>query len=384
MQNINRNPWPITPDEIGFGRALYFSLISSFIVYSIFLFLCVFISNLGLNYIDFNKRLVVLIWVMAIPLIIVTIIKFFFREANVSWLEIRNIGDKRLLKYDLFNMLLCIVLSICSAIIRPAFISDYTMLAGLIIVSFILNATTHKDTNWKQKEDNGHNRYEDKDKDKDKGNNDNDDSPNPDNQELIFQNYEWTSEIGRFFINDFCIRKSDYQAAYNLNANGPKEGYCPEDYLTRVQYDPDKTVSELAFKIESTHIDKSLIAQIDNVLQFIHEPNFKYQFDEVAHPDFKEYGRYPIETMVERVGDCECLSILLCSLMKYCGFNTALILLKNPAHAMGGIAIPFDLPGKWVIGKSGKKYMMCEATGVGWKIGNYSWEAMELWDVLEI
>jgi hypothetical protein len=372
MQQIIRKPWPVTPVEIGRNRVFYYILATAFICYSIFIFFCNIETKYGLQDLDFKKRLIVLLWIIAIPSLIAMVIRFFIRKSNVSWLEIRNIGDKRLIKYDLITLLFCLSFSVCSSLLKFPFKYDYFVLTGLLAIGFILNATTAEDTNWQQKED----QYDD-------SNQDQYDTPEPSN-EIILQTYRWTSGIGNFEITDFPISKVAYDNALVLNSQGPRDGYTVNNYLERAQYDPDKTVGRLASKIESTHSRKGLVQKIDNVLQFIHEPNFNYQYDEVAHADFKEYGRYPIETMVDRVGDCECLSILMCSLMKYCGFETALILLKNPAHAMGGIALPFDFPGRWVQGKTGKKYMMCEATNAGWTIGYYGWDTMELWEVLEL
>lgn len=56
----------------------------------------------------------------------------------------------------------------------------------------------------------------------------------------------------------------------------------------------------------------------------------KYAFDEDSTRDFaggpfEEYGRFPVETMHDSVGDCECTGILCASLLAYLGFKPALL-----------------------------------------------------------
>jgi hypothetical protein len=59
----------------------------------------------------------------------------------------------------------------------------------------------------------------------------------------------------------------------------------------------------------------------------------KYAFDEDSTKDFsggpfKEYGRFPVETMHDSVGDCECTGILCASLLAYLGFKSALLFIS--------------------------------------------------------
>ena len=65
------------------------------------------------------------------------------------------------------------------------------------------------------------------------------------------------------------------------------------------------------------------------VLNFV-QLAIKYEFDEDSTKDFaggpfKEYGRFPVETIRDSVGDCECTGILCASLLAYLGFKSALI-----------------------------------------------------------
>lgn len=56
-----------------------------------------------------------------------------------------------------------------------------------------------------------------------------------------------------------------------------------------------------------------------------------YQFDEVSTDafeggPFEDYGRFALETVNDRVGDCECTAIMCASILSHLGFRTALII----------------------------------------------------------
>jgi hypothetical protein len=75
------------------------------------------------------------------------------------------------------------------------------------------------------------------------------------------------------------------------------------------------------------------------VLSFV-QLAIQYGFDEDTTKDFaggpfKEYGRFPVETIHDSVGDCECTAILCASLLAYLGFKTALLFVTI-ADSAGG------------------------------------------------
>lgn len=81
---------------------------------------------------------------------------------------------------------------------------------------------------------------------------------------------------------------------------------------------------------------------------------------------FDEYPRYPLETLVDKGGDCEDTSILLVSLLYSMGYDTVLIMF--PEHCAVGV-----LGGEGIYGTfwdyEGKKYFYIETTDIGWSIG---------------
>jgi hypothetical protein len=68
----------------------------------------------------------------------------------------------------------------------------------------------------------------------------------------------------------------------------------------------------------------------------------KYAFDEDSTKDFaggpfKEYGRFPVETIHDSVGDCECTGILCASLLAYLGFKSALLFVSIKDSTTGEV-----------------------------------------------
>ena len=65
------------------------------------------------------------------------------------------------------------------------------------------------------------------------------------------------------------------------------------------------------------------------ILKFV-QVNIRYEYDEdsmqrIVGKAYPEYGRFPLETLVDEVGDCECTSILCASLLSYQGIPCALL-----------------------------------------------------------
>jgi hypothetical protein len=95
-------------------------------------------------------------------------------------------------------------------------------------------------------------------------------------------------------------------------------------------------------------------ASANMVLGFVQDA-IRYEFDEVSTKDFeggpfKEYGRFPLETVHDSVGDCECSAILCASLLAHLGIETALIfvVIEDPVdgtthHAAVGLAADVGL-----------------------------------------
>lgn len=101
------------------------------------------------------------------------------------------------------------------------------------------------------------------------------------------------------------------------------------------------------------------------ILSFVHEQNIKYSYDEDS-TGFLEYARFPIETIYDTTGDCDCKAILASTLFKKLGFRVAFALM--PGHA--ALAVSTDTaPFYSNFEMNGTNWFYCESTGENWKPG---------------
>jgi len=102
--------------------------------------------------------------------------------------------------------------------------------------------------------------------------------------------------------------------------------------------------------------------EVNFVLAFVQ--SIPYKTDNASTP-YQDYPRFPIETLVDNVGDCKSHSILFATLTLILGYDTVFI--NPPDHLAVGI-LGNNLQGTyWPY--NNKNYYYCETTGVGFKIG---------------
>src|SRR5690606_27041196 len=71
--------------------------------------------------------------------------------------------------------------------------------------------------------------------------------------------------------------------------------------------------------------------EIANIsLSFVHEQCIRYQYDHESKNTL-EYFRFPIETIYDTVGDCDCKAILASAIFKALGYDVAFALMTGHA-----------------------------------------------------
>lgn len=84
-----------------------------------------------------------------------------------------------------------------------------------------------------------------------------------------------------------------------------------------------------------------------------------------------EYGRFPLQTLADGKGDCECTSILCCALLSYTGFESALVYGKSACgtgHVLCALRPPPNLPAFITTG-------LGESTSTEWLYGETTLDA---------
>ncbi|MDR3261311.1 MAG: hypothetical protein LBT78_05700 [Tannerella sp.] len=118
------------------------------------------------------------------------------------------------------------------------------------------------------------------------------------------------------------------------------------------------------------------------ILDFVQEPNILYLSDEAcAETGGAEYARFPVETLFDKHGDCDCKAVLAAALFRNAGYKVAYV--TSRSHAAIAVACPKEWFGfyntsklseydrKALIDKDGLYYYFCETTGDTFRIGDY-------------
>jgi len=137
-------------------------------------------------------------------------------------------------------------------------------------------------------------------------------------------------------------------------------------YLVQNGMDPE--VIEVASHVRSTTINNGFSNYIEilNTISFVQEA-IEYKSDKETM-GVEEYWRFPIETLYDKVGDCECKSILAAALLK--ALNRNILFVLFPKHVGLAIEGETSFPSMFeFIEYKGKFYYYCELTAKGWLPG---------------
>ncbi|MBI4919019.1 transglutaminase domain-containing protein [archaeon] len=149
-----------------------------------------------------------------------------------------------------------------------------------------------------------------------------------------------------------------------------------EEFARFVTYDHKniKQIAESVTKFSNSPEEKARV-----ILDFVHQMVYDKTIEDKGMPD---YVRYPLETLVERNGDCEDLTILAASLMKAVGINVALIHIPAlPSEDAGHLALGVngDFSGSaYTVDK--KRFFYTETTGTQWLSSTSTWKIGQIPD----
>lgn len=134
-------------------------------------------------------------------------------------------------------------------------------------------------------------------------------------------------------------------------------------------------VRRLALAFQKIHSEYgwSTYNQAANILAFV-QSIIQYRFDQDS-TGYAEWPRYPIETLMEGIGDCEDVAILCAAVIARLGLQVVLLL--YPKHLAFGVAGADKLKGDYIIDPlTGQKFFYGEATSKGWHLGQIPAETL--------
>ena len=178
---------------------------------------------------------------------------------------------------------------------------------------------------------------------------------------------------GPFIERTFTWEHRDKKWSWNINIrqghyeyfkNAPRPGTRDYSIYVTNRLD-DYYMSALVKKLWEAAGREGLTDYEPAALAVSFVQNLAYVDDDVT-TGYDEYPRYPLETLVDRGGDCEDTSILLASILHEMGYDVVLLALLD--HMAVGVAVQENLPGSyWEY--EGARYYYVETTGAGWQIG---------------
>lgn len=175
-----------------------------------------------------------------------------------------------------------------------------------------------------------------------------------------------------YYMLDYSWEYKDIQWSFSVGI--PEELY--DFYRNRTHYSSDMMpfvlsdydrgyIQEIikSFRKGGEEFGLSDLDNVFNVISFVQ--SLQYVSDSLSRGE-EEYIRYPIETLVDGLGDCEDMVILAASILHEMGYSVLLVMFHN--HL--GMAIRYDkeLQGTYYEYDGGKYYYL-EMTSPGWKLG---------------
>ncbi len=168
------------------------------------------------------------------------------------------------------------------------------------------------------------------------------------------------------YLGDFAGESDNFFISTQEYFQFKQMGHVRRDWRTRA--DAADLVDWVTSDNASVHgIALHLTQDLDNpeakaqlLLDFVHSHLYDVEIE-----FFEDYVRYPLETIIERNGDCEDLAILGAALMKSIGLDVALIKFRPSGWGESGhlgLAVAGDFSGKY-FNINGTKYFYAESTG---------------------
>ena len=187
--------------------------------------------------------------------------------------------------------------------------------------------------------------------------------------EPIHVTWNWTfPEDGSNWSYSFNVTTSEYDACRALVRNDQ----MPSDYSKYITDSNSVVVAIASYLAEEARANNMTDYEaVWFALSFVHATTYVSDIESTGYDD---YARYPVETLVDGVGDCEDTAALFTSIVRAMGYDTVMLYIyaifgassNHMGAAVGGIAMP---QGSYSIMFGGEPYYYCETTPGDWAPG---------------
>ena len=172
--------------------------------------------------------------------------------------------------------------------------------------------------------------------------------------------YYWLSDKKTYHI-EWTALEDDYLRFTNSKAERSPYTESEEEEFIDIS---SRSILSLADALSKVTEGMTSLERADCVLKFVQRCT-EYGYDDLITDD-GEYWKYPLETIVQRQGDCEDTSLLYACLMAAMGYDTIVLIYDGYeyagiGHAAAGVALNYVPDGSYYK-INGKKYYYCETT----------------------
>ena len=193
----------------------------------------------------------------------------------------------------------------------------------------------------------------------------------PSDDEYINRVYKW------FFKNNnwkliMNIPVDVYDKYVNSNVDRvPQNQPFSNDAMAAFVTSNEKVIIDYANELKSLADSKKYDATTtaNFILRFV-QVNVLYILDNESY-GYPEYWKFPVETLVDKNGDCEDSSVLYASIMNALGYDVVLLFYKFEDKNSGHLAVGINLQGNHgeYVEDNRKEYYYCETTTSQFVIG---------------
>ncbi|UCF49346.1 MAG: hypothetical protein JSU91_06240, partial [Thermoplasmatales archaeon] len=189
--------------------------------------------------------------------------------------------------------------------------------------------------------------------------------------EFINRIYKWYYKNNNWKLS-FGIPVDIYNKYANSNVDrSPQDQPFPNDAIAAFVTSNEKVIVDFANELKGLADSKryNTFTTANFILRLV-QVNVEYILDNESHGCI-EYWKFPVETLVDKKGDCEDSAILYASIMDALGYDVVLLFYKLEDKNSGHLAVGVHLQGDHgaYVEDDGKKYFYCETTTSQFNIG---------------
>jgi len=180
----------------------------------------------------------------------------------------------------------------------------------------------------------------------------------------FFKNNQWKLTM------DIPIDVYDKYVNSNVDRSPQNQPYS-NDAMAAFVTSNEKVIIDLANELKALAGSASYntVTTANFILRFV-QVNVLYILDNESQGSI-EHWKFPVETLVDKNGDCEDSAVLFASIMDALGYDVVLLFYKFEDKNSGHLAVGIHLQGNHgeCVEDNGKKYFYCETTTSQFVIG---------------